>query len=129
MHNDTISRGLTFLAGAATGLALGLYLGSEKGSALRERFGGHLEDLLQGLSERAQEQIGDLMNTLGTAVENGLASLQEMGGEPEESAPPPPDDDVIDTFEEVETAFDAGMDRARERLWKKFAAAGIEPRL
>ena len=37
MNNDAFPRGLFFLAGAASGFALGIYLHSEKGSALREQ--------------------------------------------------------------------------------------------
>lgn len=128
MHNDTIPRGLSFLAGAAAGLALGYYLHSEKGSALREQLDGHLGDLLEDLGERAHEQVEGLVDTLRAAVDQVLTHFDGMADASEPAPDTPEADDVIDTFEEVESAFDAGMERARQRLWKKFAAAGIEPK-
>jgi gas vesicle protein len=127
MKNETIPRGLYFLAGAAAGLAFGMYLNSEKGSALRETLSGHLDDLLQNLSESAQEQLGGLMGTLSTVVENGLAQVADLDDEIEDTASAV-GEDIREAIEDAETTFESGMGKARLRLQQKFAAAGIAPK-
>jgi gas vesicle protein len=127
MKNETIPRGLYFLAGAAAGLAFGMYLNSEKGSALRETLSGHLDDLLQNLSESAQEQLGGLMGSLSTVMENGLAQVADLDDEIEDTATAV-GEDLREALEDAETNFETGMSKARLRLQKKFAAAGIAPK-
>ncbi|MBK9335317.1 MAG: YtxH domain-containing protein [Lewinellaceae bacterium] len=126
MKNETIPRGLSFLAGAATGLALGLYLNSERGSALREQLVGHLDDLLQHFGESAQEQLDDLMATLNTVVERGLLQVADLQNNLEDTTDSI-GDELEEVMEEAETNFENGMETARRRLLKKFAAAGLEP--
>jgi len=129
MKNETVSRGLFFLAGAAAGFALGMYLHSKKGDALREKFAEHVDDLLDDLGERASEQVGDLMSNLTKIVENGLQQIiapdTENNAEEEENNSF--SEDVQEALDEAETTFGAGMENARLRLMKKFAAAGITP--
>jgi gas vesicle protein len=127
MKNETITRGLYFLAGAAAGIAFGMYVNSEKGNALRETLSDHLDDLVQNLSESAQEQLGGLMSTLSTAVENGLAQVANMDDEIEDAATTV-GEDIRDAIEDAETTFESGMGKARLRLQQKFAAAGAIPK-
>ena len=127
MKNETVSRGLFFLAGAAAGFALGMYLNSKKGDALREQLTEHVDDLLDNLGERASEQIGDLMSNLTKIVENGLRQIVEPDTESEAEEENSFTENVQEVLDEAETTFEAGMENARLRLMKKFAAAGITP--
>jgi len=127
MKNETVSRGLFFLAGAAAGFALGMYLNSKKGDALREQFAEHVDGLLDTLGERASEQVGDLMSNLTKIVENGLQQIIAPDTENEAEEDNSFSEDMQEAFDEAETTFEAGMENARLRLMKKFAAAGITP--
>ncbi len=126
MNNDAIPRGLFFLAGAASGLALGYYLHSEKGSALRKQLAEHWGGTWEDLGERAQEQLAELLQHLNTALDQGLnyaeileqllrQNLTEVSEETNEA------------LEDAGTSFENGMERARARLQQKFDAAGLPP--
>lgn len=126
MNNDALPRGLFFLAGAASGLALGYYLHSEKGSALRQQLTEQWGDTWDELSERTQEQMAELLQRLNAALDDGLnfvemlepllrQQMTEAGGEASEA------------LEDAEASFETGMERARARLQQKFDAAGLPP--
>lgn len=125
MNNETVSRGLFFLAGAAAGFAIGMYLRSEKGNELTEQLSEHLDDLLQNLGDQFEDHLGDLVNNFTFAAVNGLKQMAQ----PESKSEPEDDnsfsEDVEEALEDAETNFENGMEKARERLMKKFADAGI----
>lgn len=124
MNNDALPRGLFFLAGAASGLALGLYLHSDKGSALREQLTEHWEDLLENLGERAQEQFGELLSSLNAALEKGLLFVDDLEQQMEEGLETT-GAEADDFMEDAEASFEQGMDRAKARLRQKFNDAGL----
>ena len=123
MKNETVSRGLTFLAGAAAGLALGYYLQSEKGKAFREQLGENLGDALDDLVEYGQEQIDELLKTLNLSLDKGFNFAEMIDAQFRENL-----GDVVeeagDTLEDAESSFENGMDKAKNKLLKKFADAG-----
>jgi len=127
MKNETLSRGLFFLAGAAAGFALGMYLRSEKGSDLREQLSEHLDDLLQNLGDRVEDQLGDLITNLGAAAMNGLQQMAQPANSAAAASGEENSlrEDVQEALDEAEENFENGMEKARARLMKKFAAAGL----
>ncbi|MEQ1746188.1 MAG: hypothetical protein ABMA02_12235 [Saprospiraceae bacterium] len=118
MKNETATRGLLFLAGAAAGLAAGIYLTSEKSSGLREKIGGQFEALLDNLEGMADDQIGDLLKRLSTALEKGTLAFDGLENAATDSA--------RDMLDEAEADFENGMEKAKARLQKKFAEAGLK---
>lgn len=122
MKKDT----LVFLAGAATGLAIGVYLSSEKGSKLREQLSEHWDTLVETLGAGAQEKMEELLGTLNDLFEKGLVLVEnlDLGIQDEIQEVKAEMDDLT---EEAETAFEAGMGKARLRLQQQFAKAGLKP--
>ncbi|MBK8965136.1 MAG: YtxH domain-containing protein [Saprospiraceae bacterium] len=125
MKNDTIPRSLFFLAGAASGLALGYYLHTEKGRALREHLNENWENWLETIGEQAQEQLNVLLQNLNQVLEDSAL----FSDQPEEPAAEDDDndfaDDVLEQVDMAETAFEAGMAKARASLQQKLAKAGL----
>ncbi len=127
MKNDAIPRSLFFLAGAASGLALGYYLHTEKGRALREHLNENWENWLETIGEQAQEQLNVLLQNLNQVLEDS-ALFSDM---PEEPDAEEPDDDhdfadeVLEQVDLAESAFEAGMAKARTSLQQKLAKAGL----
>lgn len=119
-----LPRGLAFLAGTATGLALGYFLHSEKGAALRSQLSETWGDTFRALGERLQDQMGDLVTALGGAMDNGAGFVelleQQLQQQFSETA-----EDAQESLEAAETSFENGMDKARARLQQKFANAGL----
>ncbi len=124
MKNEFIPRSLAFLAGTATGLALGYYLHSEKGKALREQLGDYWEEALEDLGERAKEHLDDLIAALGAALEKGMNAAEILDDELRENSTGAIDD-VRETIHDAEQSFEHGMDKARFNLQQKFNAAGL----
>jgi gas vesicle protein len=125
MNKDTLPRGLYFLAGAAAGAALGIYLNSEKGSALREQLIEHWENLLNTLGEGAQEKMDELIVTLNQLLEKGLRMVDDLEEEIEEEIEET-NGELLDLAEEAESAFEAGMAKAKARMQQKLANAGLK---
>ncbi|MFN0014105.1 MAG: hypothetical protein ACKVU2_06110 [Saprospiraceae bacterium] len=118
MKNETATRGLLFLAGAAAGLVAGIYLTSEKGTGLRDRLGGQFEGLLRNLEEMADDQVGDFLSQMSTVLEKGAVTFDNLEAVASDSA--------RDMLDEAEADFENGMEKARARLLKKFAEAGLK---
>lgn len=117
-----------FLAGAATGLALGIYLSSKKGSALREQLADHWESLVETFGERAQEKMDELLAQLNELLEKGMELVDNRSDYLEEDDPELPgktEDDDPDLVDEVSEFFGAGMAKARGNLHQKFAESGL----
>lgn len=126
MNEDALPRGLFFLAGAASGLALGFYLHSEKGSALRQKLSEHWGDILEGWGEHAQERLEELLSILNTTLEKGLDLAEILDGQLQQNR----SEIGRDATEAMETAgvsFENGMEKARARLEEKFKVAGLPP--
>lgn len=126
MNNDALPRGLTFAAGVATGLALGYYLQSEKGAALRERLAGHWNEALEDLGDKAREQLDQLLEMLNAVMEKGL-NYAEILEENLEQNLSEASDEARQVAEDVEITFESGMDKARALLRQKFLDAGLTP--
>ena len=129
MNKDSLPRGLYFLAGAAAGLAIGIYLNSEKGSALREQLAEHWDTLVDTIGEGAQEKMFELRASLNELLEKGLLLLDNLTEYLEEDIPETlaeVEDDAADLAEEVESYFESGMEKARVRLEQQFAKAGLD---
>ena len=124
MNKEVVPRGLFFLAGAATGFALGVYLYSDKGSALRGQLQEHWDELLETFGERAREQLEALLARLNTALEKGLSIADDLEDQFDLDLEGM-EEDTREAMEDAETSFENGMDKARARLRQKFAAAGI----
>ena len=125
MNNDVLPRGLSFLAGAAAGLALGYYLHSEKGSALREKITENWGDVLDDLGARTQEHLADLIALLSDALDKGL-SFADLAENQLEQNVEQVVEDAGNALEDAESSFENGMDRARARLQQKFMEAGLK---
>ena len=125
MNNDALPRGLSFLAGAAAGLALGYYLHSEKGSALRQKITENWGDVLDDLGGRTQEHLADLLTVLSDALDKGL-NLADLAENQLQQNREQVAEDAGNTLEDAETSFENGMDRARARLQQKFKEAGLK---
>ena len=126
MNEDALPRGLFFLAGAASGLALGFYLHSEKGNALRQKLSEHWGDILEGWGEHAQERLEELLSILNTTLEKGLDLAEILDGQLQQNR----SETGRDATEAMETAgvsFENGMEKARARLEEKFKVAGLPP--
>lgn len=124
MKNDAIPRSLFFLAGAASGLALGYYLHTEKGRALREHLNENWENWLETIGEQAQEQLHVLLQNLNQVLEDS-ALFSMIPDEDEEADNNDFADEVLEQFEVAESAFEVGMSKARARLQEKLAQAGL----
>ena len=130
MNNDTLPRGLFFLAGAATGLAIGIYLNSEKGSVLREQLEAHWETLVQTIGEGAREKMDELLATLNELLEKGLLLLDNVTDYLEEEIPEEEEtdgigEDISEMMDDVESYFGSGRAKARARLQQQFVKAGL----
>ena len=124
MKNDAIPRSLFFLAGAASGLALGYYLHTEKGRALREHLNENWEDWLETIGEQAQEQLHVLLQNLNQVLEDS-ALFSVIADEDEADDDNDFADEVMEQFEVAESAFEVGMTKARASLKQKLAQAGL----
>lgn len=124
MKNDAIPRSLLFLAGAASGLALGYYLHTEKGRALREHLNENWEDWLETIGEQAQEQLHVLLQNLNQVLEDS-ALFSVIADEDEADDDNDFADEVMEQFEVAESAFEVGMTKARASLKQKLAQAGL----
>ncbi|MCB9315583.1 MAG: YtxH domain-containing protein [Lewinellaceae bacterium] len=124
MKNDAIPRSLLFLAGAASGLALGYYLHTEKGRALREHLNENWEDWLETIGEQAQEQLHVLLQNLNQVLEDS-ALFSVVADEDEADDDNDFADEVMEQFEVAESAFEVGMTKARASLKQKLAQAGL----
>ena len=124
MNNDILPRSLSFLAGASAGLALGFYLHSEKGSALRQQLTERWGEALDALGERAQEQFSDLLHALTEALDKGLDLVEVLDNQLHQNVTDARDE-VSDAIDDAETSFENGMDKARARLEQKFNEAGL----
>lgn len=124
MDNDALPRGLSFLAGAAAGLALGYYLHSEKGSALKAQLSGNWHDALDDLGEYAREHLGELLKSLDTTLGKGF-NLAEMIDEQFREDLSEVAENAGEALEDAESSFENGMDKARSRLLQKFAEQGL----
>ncbi len=124
MNNDALPRGLSFLAGAAAGLALGYYLHSEKGSALKAQLSGNWHDALDDLGEYAREHLGELLKSLDSTLGKGF-NLAEMIDEQFREELSDVAENAGEALEDAESSFENGMDKARSRLLQKFAEQGL----
>ena len=124
MKNDAILRSLFFLAGAASGLALGYYLHTEKGRALREHLNENWEDWLETIGEQAQEQLHVLLQNLNQVLEDS-ALFSVVADEDEADDDNDFADEIMEQFEVAESAFEVGMTKARASLKQKLAQAGL----
>lgn len=124
MDNDALPRGLSFLAGAAAGLALGYYLHSEKGSALKAQLSGNWHDALDDLGEYAREHLGELLKSLDSTLGKGF-NLAEMIDEQFREELSDVAENAGEALEDAESSFENGMDKARSRLLQKFAEQGL----
>ena len=124
MNTEVLPRSLSFLAGAAAGLALGYYLHSEKGSALRNSLSEQLGETLEGLGEQVQDQLSELIAVLGDALEKGLGSAEGLQQAMQENLSGAVAQ-TKDALEDAEESFEHGMDKAKTRLLRKFAEAGV----
>ncbi|MCB0530836.1 MAG: YtxH domain-containing protein [Lewinellaceae bacterium] len=124
MKNDAIPRSLFFLAGAASGLALGYYLHTEKGRALREHLNENWEDWLETIGEQAQEQLHVLLQNLNQVLEDS-ALFSVVADEDEADDDNDFADEIMEQFEVAESAFEVGMTKARASLKQKLAQAGL----
>lgn len=124
MNDDALPRGLSFLAGAAAGLALGYYLHSEKGSALKAQLSGNWHDALDDLGDYAREHLGELLKSLDSALGKGV-NLAEMIDEQFREDLGEVADNAGEALEDAESSFENGMDKARSRLLQKFAEQGL----
>ena len=124
MKNDAIPRSLLFLAGAASGLALGYYLHTEKGRALREHLNENWEDWLETIGEQAQEQLHVLLQNLNQVLEDS-ALFSVVADEDEADDDNDFADEIMEQFEVAESAFEVGMTKARASLKQKLAQAGL----
>ena len=124
MKNDAIPRSLLFLAGAASGLALGYYLHTAKGRALREHLNENWEDWLETIGEQAQEQLHVLLQNLNQVLEDS-ALFSVIADEDEADDDNDFADEVMEQFEVAESAFEVGMTKARASLKQKLAQAGL----
>ncbi|MBL7776439.1 MAG: YtxH domain-containing protein [Saprospiraceae bacterium] len=125
MNNDAFPRGLFFLAGAATGFALGMYLASDKGSALREQLSGYWDQLVDTLGDRAEEKMQELLARLDDLLENGALLLENLEAEVDQEIEET-GGELREFAEDAEHSFESGMDRARARLQQKFVQAGLQ---
>lgn len=126
MNNEAIPRSLFFLAGAASGLALGLYLHSENGRAFREQLGENWDKLLDSFGDQAQDQINLLLKNLNVFLEKGMElteSLEDQFTENVQSV----GEEALDQLEAVENSFESGMEKARMELQRKLENAGLGP--
>lgn len=126
MNEDALPRGLFFLAGAASGLALGFYLHSEKGNALRQKLSEHWGDILEGLGDRAQERLDELLSTLNTALEKGLDLAEILDGQLQQNRSEI-GQDATEAMETAGVSFENGMEKARAHLEEKYKVAGLPP--
>lgn len=124
MNNDAIPRGLSFLAGAAAGLALGYYLHSEKGQSLKAQLGEKWGDAFDDLGEYAREHLGDLLKTLSGTLEQGINFAEVIDNQFRENLSEVAEN-AGEALEDAETSFESGMDKAKNKLMKKFAEAGL----
>lgn len=124
MNNDTLPRGLSFLAGAAVGLALGYYLHSEKGSALKAQLSGSWHEAFDDLGDYAREHLGQLLKSLDSTLGKGL-NLAEIIDEQFREDLSEVAENAGEALEDAESSFENGMDKARFRLMQKFLEAGL----
>lgn len=124
MNNEAIPRGLSFLAGAAAGLALGYYLHSEKGNALRQQLGENWNNIFDDIGDYAREHLADLLKSLNSALDNGL-NVAELIDDQFRDNLTEVTENAEAALEDAESSFENGMEKARTKLLLKYAEQGL----
>lgn len=124
MNNEAIPRGLSFLAGAAAGLALGYYLHSEKGSALKQQLGENWNNIFDDIGDYAREHLADLLKSLNSALDNGL-NVAELIDDQFRDNLTEVTENAEAVLEDAESSFENGMEKARTKLLLKYAEQGL----
>lgn len=124
MNNEAIPRGLSFLAGAAAGLALGYYLHSEKGSALKQQLGENWNNIFDDIGDYAREHLADLLKSLNSALDNGL-NVAELIDDQFRDNLTEVTENAEAALEDAESSFENGMEKARTKLLLKYAEQGL----
>ncbi len=118
MSNNTESNnnsGWIFLAGLATGAAVGYLINSDKGREMTNEavnkateYGGQARDY-------AQEKLHSVTSTVSNIIERGKAYAAEVSTKLQERIKSG-SEEAQDTLEDAETAFQRGANKAKSHL-------------
>ena len=114
-NNESDNSGWIFLAGLATGAAVGFLINSDKGRQVRHEavtkateYGGQARDF-------AQEKIATAASTVSSIIEKGKAYASEVSDKLRERIKSG-SEEVQGAVEDGETAFQRGANRAKSHL-------------
>ena len=78
MENPTSKILISFLAGAAAGLAVGILMAPNKGSDTRKRIKDRFTDLEKGLESSVEQKFSDIKGYVSNVLEGSAANVNKI---------------------------------------------------
>lgn len=78
MENPTSKILISFLAGAAAGLAVGILMAPNKGSDTRQKIKDRFTDLEKGLENSVEQKFSDIKGYVSNVLEGGASNVNKM---------------------------------------------------
>jgi len=118
MSNNTESNnnsGWIFLAGLATGVAVGYLINSDKGREIRDEAVTKATEYGTQARDYAQDKFHSAATTVSNIIERGKTYAAEVSAKLQERIKSG-SEEAQDTLEDAETAFQRGANRAKNHL-------------